>query len=32
MIALPWQSQLIHLGAALLLLTSFAMLSQRRIL
>jgi hydrogenase-4 component E len=30
--ALPWQSQLIHLGAALLLLTSFAMLSQRRIL
>lgn len=32
MLALPWQSQLIHLGAALLLLTSFAMLSQRRIL
>ena len=30
--ALSWQSQLIHLGAALLLLTSFAMLSQRRIL
>ena len=30
--ALPWSSQLIHLGAALLLLTSFAMLSQRRIL
>jgi hydrogenase-4 component E len=29
---LPWSSQLIHLGAALLLLTSFAMLSQRRIL
>ena len=28
---LPWSSQLIHLGAALLLLTSFAMLSQRRI-
>lgn len=27
-----WTSQLIHLGAALLLLTSFAMLSQRRIL
>ncbi len=30
--SLPWSSQLIHLGAALLLLTSFAMLSQRRIL
>lgn len=30
--ALPWQTQLIDLGAALLLLTSFAMLSQRRIL
>ena len=29
---LPWSSQFIHLGAALLLLTSFAMLSQRRIL
>jgi len=29
---LPWGAQLIHLGAALLLLTSFAMLSQRRIL
>ncbi|MFA6986118.1 MAG: formate hydrogenlyase [Arenimonas sp.] len=29
---LPWSSQLIHLGAALLLLTSFAMLSQRRVL
>ena len=27
-----WTSQLIHLGAALMLLTSFAMLSQRRIL
>jgi len=27
-----WTTQLIHLGAALLLLTSFAMLSQRRIL
>ena len=27
-----WASQLIHLGAALLLLSSFAMLSQRRIL
>lgn len=27
-----WTSQLIHLGASLLLLTSFAMLSQRRIL
>lgn len=32
MTALPWSSQVIHLGAALLLLTSFAMLSQRRIL
>jgi hydrogenase-4 component E len=32
MTILPWSSQLIHLGAALLLLTSFAMLSQRRIL
>ena len=32
MLALSWTSQLIHLGAALLLLTSFAMLSQRRIL
>ena len=31
MTALPWASQLIHLGAAMLLLTSFAMLSQRRI-
>ena len=30
--ALPFSSQLIHLGAAVLLLTSFAMLSQRRIL
>jgi hydrogenase-4 component E len=30
--ALPLSSQLINLGAALLLLTSFAMLSQRRIL
>ena len=29
---LSWASQLIHLGAALLLLSSFAMLSQRRIL
>jgi hydrogenase-4 component E len=29
---LSWASQLINLGAALLLLTSFAMLSQRRIL
>jgi hydrogenase-4 component E len=29
---LPWTSQLIDLGAAVLLLTSFAMLSQRRIL
>ncbi len=29
---LPWASQLIDLGAAVLLLTSFAMLSQRRIL
>src|SRR5690349_10132359 len=29
---LPFASQLIHLGAAVLLLTSFAMLSQRRIL
>jgi len=28
----PWASQLIHLAAAVLLLTSFAMLSQRRIL
>ena len=28
---LPWASQLIHLAAAVLLLTSFAMLSQRRI-
>jgi len=28
---LPWESQLIHLAAAVLLLTSFAMLSQRRI-
>ena len=32
MSALPLSSQLINLGAALLLLTSFAMLSQRRIL
>ena len=29
---LSWAAQLIHLGAALLLLSSFAMLSQRRIL
>jgi hydrogenase-4 component E len=28
---LPWSSQLINLGAAMLLLTAFAMLSQRRI-
>jgi hydrogenase-4 component E len=32
MINLPWSSQLIDLAAAVLLLTSFAMLSQRRIL
>lgn len=32
MINLPWTAQLIDLGAAVLLLTSFAMLSQRRIL
>lgn len=32
MTTLPWASQLIHLAAAVLLLTSFAMLSQRRIL
>ena len=32
MTTLPLSSQLIHLGAAVLLLTSFAMLSQRRIL
>ena len=32
MSVLPWASQVIHLGAALLLLTSFAMLSQRRTL
>ena len=32
MTSLPFSSQLINLGAALLLLTSFAMLSQRRIL
>ena len=31
-LSLPWTSQLIDLGAAVLLLTSFAMLSQRRIL
>ena len=31
MSSLPWASQLIHLAAAVLLLTSFAMLSQRRI-
>ena len=31
MTALPWTSQLIHLGAAMLLLTAFAMLSQRRV-
>jgi hydrogenase-4 component E len=30
--ALPFSTQLIHLGAAVLLLTAFAMLSQRRIL
>jgi hydrogenase-4 component E len=28
----PWSAQVIHLGAALLLLTAFAMLSQRRVL
>lgn len=32
MTVLPWSAQVIHLGAALLLLTAFAMLSQRRIL
>ena len=31
MVILPWSAQVIHLGAALLLLTAFAMLSQRRI-
>jgi len=30
--SLPWTAQLINLGAAVLLLTSFSMLSQRRIL
>ena len=32
MTSLPWSAQLINLGAAVLLLSSFAMLSQRRIL
>ena len=32
MASLPWTAQLINLGAAVLLLTSFSMLSQRRIL
>jgi hydrogenase-4 component E len=32
MTSLPWTAQVIDLGAAVLLLTSFAMLSQRRIL